>query len=253
MNRTGLLIALAVAVLAGLVFGLYPELDLAIAALFFNPATKRFISTAHPWLGLLRETAMWLITLLVIPAIVALAIKLIAPRRPLLMSGRAIIFLLGTLAFGPGLVVNVGLKDYWGRSRPIDVPQLGGEERFTAWWDPRGVCPKNCSFVTGDGSGAFWTLAPAALAPPAWRPAAYAGALALGSGVGFLRMAFGGHFFSDIVFAAVITFLIIWVAYGLIYRWPRTRLTDQALERAIERVALPPHDFVMRLFRKVGG
>ena len=139
--------------------------------------------------------------------------------------------MLTTLALAPGLFANVILKDHWSRPRPIDVPQFGGAEPFVAWWDPRGVCPKNCSFVTGDGSGAFWTMAPAALAPPAWRPAAYAAAIAFGAGVGLLRMSFGGHFFSDVVFAGVFTFLIIWLMHGYLYRWPRTRTTDEAIER----------------------
>ena len=245
MNRTGLIIALAVAALVGLVFGIWPELDLKLAALFFYSDIKRFTSFFYPWLGPLREAAMWIVAAFVAPPLVALAVKTVRPRRPLLVSGRAIVFLLSTLILAPGLVVNVGLKDHWGRSRPIDAPQLGGEERFTAWWDPRGICPKNCSFVSGDGAGAFWTLAPAALAPPAWRPLAYAGAVAFGAGVGVLRMAFGGHFFSDIVFAGVVTFLIIWTVHGLIYRWPRTRLSDAAIEQGLERV----HDRVMSLFR----
>jgi lipid A 4'-phosphatase len=58
----------------------------------------------------------------------------------------------------------------------------------------------------------------------------------------------GGHFVSDVIFAGVFTFLIIWVAYGFIYRWPRTRLSDAAIERAIERFAMPAHDFIAGLF-----
>jgi hypothetical protein len=38
--------------------------------------------------------------------------------------------------------------------------------------------------------------------------------------------------------------------HGLIYRWPSTRLTDEAIERAIERAALPAYEFLMGLFRK---
>ena len=37
MNRTGLVIALAVAAVVGLVFGIWPDLDLKLAALFFDP------------------------------------------------------------------------------------------------------------------------------------------------------------------------------------------------------------------------
>ena len=121
-------------------------------------------------------------------------LKFILPRRKLLISGRAIVFLMATLALGPGLLVNVGLKDHWGRPRPIDVTQFGGDQHFVAWWDPRGDCPSNCSFVSGDVSGAFWTLAPAALAPPPWRALAYGAALALGAGMAALRMTGGRAF-----------------------------------------------------------
>src|SRR6188474_632435 len=113
MNRTGLMIALVIAAVTGLVFGFYPELDLKLAALFFDPASKRFMSYFYPWLGTLREAAMWLVTALVMPVIIALVVKIAMPRRPLLVSGRAIVFLLTTLAIGPGLVVNVGLKEHW--------------------------------------------------------------------------------------------------------------------------------------------
>ena len=86
--------------------------------------------------------------------------------------------------------------------------------------------------------------------PPPWRALAYGAALALGAGMAALRIMAGAHFFSDVVFAGVFTFLIIWVAYGLIYRWPRTRLTDEAVERAIERIARPGYDFIVGLLRK---
>ena len=40
MNRTGLLIALAIAAVAGLVFGLYPGLDLEVARYFHGFADR---------------------------------------------------------------------------------------------------------------------------------------------------------------------------------------------------------------------
>lgn len=255
MNCTGLLIALAIAAVVGVVFGLYPELDLRLSQPFYeiDRASNKFGLRTDEMLIIVRELAMWLITAIAVVPGLALAIKIMWPRTRLKVPGRAIVFMLSTLALAPGLWANVILKDNWGRPRPIDVPQFGGAEPFKAWWDPRGVCLKNCSFVTGDGSGAFWTMAPAALAPPAWRPAAYATAIAFGAGVGVLRMSFGGHFLTDVVFAGVFTFIIIWLVHGYLYRWPRTRTTDEAIERGIERVAIPPHDFVMALFGKKPG
>src|SRR5215472_5799945 len=173
-----------------------------------------------------RNVGLWIGTVLVAPAVAALVIKLVLPRRKLLMSGRAVVFLIATMILAPGLMANVLLKDHWGRSRPIDVTQFGGTERFVPWWDPRGDCRSNCSFVSGDVTGAFWTLAPAALTPPHWRAMA------------------GAHFPSDVIFAGVFTFLIIWVVYAFIYRWPRTRLADDGVERALERTTLPIYDSI---------
>ena len=94
--------------------------------------------------------------------------------------------------------------------------------------------PLKLFVLAGEPSGAFWTLAPAALAPPPWRALAYGGALAFGAAVGVLRMAAGAHFFSDVVFAGVLTFLVIWLTHRFLYRWPRTRITDEAVERALD-------------------
>ena len=252
MNRTGLIVALGLAAAVGVVFGLFPQLDLMISAPF-NAMVHghiNFYTRAYPPLMLARDIGLWVGTAIIIPVIGALALKLLLPRRRLLLSGRAILFLVTTLALGPGRLTNGILKDPWGRPRPIDVTQFGGDQHFVAWWDPRGDCPGNCSFVSGDVSGAFWTIAPAALVPPPWRALAYGGALALGIGMAAVRMMAGAHFFSDTIFAGVFTFLIIWVVHGLIYRWPRTRLSDEAVERAIERFALPSHDFIVGLLRK---
>ena len=157
------------------------------------------------WVQHTREAARVIITLLVLPAFLAVIGKLIWPQRRMLIEARAAVFLIATLALGPGLLTNVILKDHWGRPRPIDVQQFGGDYRFTSWWDPRGDCPDNCSFIAGEPSGAFWTLAPAALAGPELQPLAYAAALAFGAAVGVLRIAAGAHFFSDVVFAGVFT------------------------------------------------
>ena len=196
-----------------------------------------------------RDVGLWISTVLVVSAVAALVIKIFLPRRKMLMSGRAALFLIATMALAPGLLINVVLKEHWGRPRPIDVTQFGGNEHFVAWWDPRGDCPKNCSFVSGDVAGVAWTLAPAALAPPQWRVAAYGAALALTAGMAAIRIMAGGHFVSDTIFAGVFTFLIIWLAHALIYRWPRTRFTDESdRARRSSGSARPGYDFVVGLF-----
>jgi lipid A 4'-phosphatase len=238
MNRTGLVIALAVAVAVGLVFGIWPELDLKLAAPFYDPERGGFWRAFDPGYGYVRDAAIWLITLVALPAVVAPVVKLVWPRAPMLVPGRAMILMVLSLALGPGLVTNLIFKENWGRPRPIDVVEFKSEEQFPfrPWWDPRGDCPKNCSFIAGEPSGAFWTLAPAAVTPPQWRAVAYGSALAFGAAVGVLRMAAGAHFFTDVVFAGVFSFFVIWLVHGWLYRWRRTRVSDAAVEDALERI-----------------
>jgi membrane-associated PAP2 superfamily phosphatase len=237
MNRTGLFIALALALVIGLLFGIYPELDLKLTALFYDPATKTFPLKFNTPAAIVRDGAMWVAWGLALPAIVAWAVKVVRPDRPLLISGRAMVFLLVTMILAAGILTNLTFKSYWGRPRPVTVTQFNGTVPFVAWWDPRGRCGRNCSFFSGEGATAFWTYAPAALTPPAWRPLAYAAATLFGVTTSVLRMAFGGHFFTDVAAAGLVTFLVIWLAHGYIYRWRQTRLTDEGIDATLTRWA----------------
>jgi lipid A 4'-phosphatase len=251
MNRTGLKIALAIAIVVGLICAVDPQLDLDISALGFNPNNHMFGVNAQLWVQHARMAARLTITLLVLPAFVAVILKLILPHQRMLIEGRGALFLIAALALGPGVLTNLVLKDHWGRARPIDVQQFGGTQHFTAWLDPRGDCPDNCSFVAGEPSGAFWTLAPAALAPLELQPLAYGAALAFGVAVGVLRIAAGAHFFSDVVFAGVFMYLLIWLAHGLIYRWPSTRLSEERIEDFLTRVGVALHESLTALSRRL--
>jgi membrane-associated PAP2 superfamily phosphatase len=246
MNRTGLLIALALALVVGLLFGIYPELDLKLAALFYDATTKSFLLKLNAIAAFARDGAMFIAWALALPAIVALVVKLVRPDKPLLMSGRTISFLLVTLVLSAGVLTNLTFKTYWGRPRPVVVTQFNGDLPFVPWWDPRGGCGRNCSFFSGEGATAFWAYAPAALTPPTWRPLAYAAATLFGVGTSLLRMAFGGHFFTDVAAAGVVTFLVVWLAHGYIYRWPATRLTDKGVDSALTRLAWPAYRFVQK-------
>jgi lipid A 4'-phosphatase len=248
MNRTGLLIVLGIAAAVGLLFGTFPQLDIDFSRPFYTGEVYWITNaTVAPRV---RDAATWIIAAIAAPAFIAVAIKLVLPRRPMLIPGRGVVLMVTTLALAPGLLTNVILKDEWGRPRPMEIEAFGGHEHFVAWWDPRGDCPKNCSFVAGEPSGAFWTLAPATLVPPPWRALAYGAAVAFGSAVGVLRMAAGGHFFTDVVFAGVFTFLIVWLVHGLLYRRPAARITDEAVERVLERIAMPIHRAMQRLLAR---
>ena len=246
MNRTGLITALSLALAVGLLFGIHPELDLRLAAWFYDAPSRTFPLKLNAWAAIARDGAMWIAWGLALPAIAALLVKLTRPDRPLRMSGRAVVFLLLTLTLSAGVLTNLTFKSYWGRPRPVVVMEFNGDQRFVPWWDPRGSCARNCSFFSGEGATAFWTYAPAALTPPAWRPLAYAAATAFGALTSLLRMAFGGHFFTDVAAAGLVTFLVVWLAHGYIYRWPSTRLTDEGIDDALTKFAWPGYRALQR-------
>src|SRR6188472_3327979 len=97
MNRTGLFIALGLAVVIGLLFGIFPELDLKLAAVFYDPATKAFPLKLDAVASFARDAAMWIVWAFALPAIVAFVFKLARPDRPMLIPGRAATFLLVTI------------------------------------------------------------------------------------------------------------------------------------------------------------
>ena len=97
MNRTGLFIALALSLIFGLLFGLYPELDLKITAYFYDVAAKTFPMKSSALAEFARNAAMWISWGFALPALIAFIIKLARPVKPLMMSGRKMTFLLVTI------------------------------------------------------------------------------------------------------------------------------------------------------------
>jgi membrane-associated PAP2 superfamily phosphatase len=239
MNRTGLYIALALSAVLGLLFGIWPELDLYLAGLFFDPVTHTFPLKFSVLAEFFRNAAMWIAWGIALPFLVAFVVKMARPDKPLMLPGRPMVLLLVSLLLAAGILTNLTFKSHWGRPRPIVVTEFSGPQQFVAWWDPRGSCNRNCSFFSGEGATAFWTFAPAALAPPAWRPLAYVAATVFGTVTSVLRMAFGGHFFTDVAAAGLITFIVIWLLHGYLYRWPSTRTTDARIDAALTRFAWP--------------
>jgi lipid A 4'-phosphatase len=200
-----------------------PDVDLQIARLFYDPAARSF--SAYPALALLRDHGYVSIITCIGFLGAAAAGKLWPHCRPK-VSGRAAFFLASTLILGPGLVVNVVLKDHWHRPRPVQVIQFGGDKTYVDWWNPTGTCDRNCSFAGGEASSAAWMTAPALLAPPPWRAAALGAAALFTLAISISRMSVGGHFFTDVVFGALISVLVVWGMYVWLFPWPRAPRKD---------------------------
>ncbi|MDB5642267.1 MAG: Membrane-associated enzyme (Acid phosphatase) superfamily [Hyphomicrobiales bacterium] len=206
MYRYGIVAALALLALTGLVFALAPEIDLAAARMFLREGVFLGINPAGEALRTIGfQAPFWLLGL----ACAGWALRKFSPTPAPGPSTRAMLYLFLTLALGPGLLVNAVLKNHSHRPRPVQTLELGGKWEFRPWYRFDGACERNCSFVSGEASTAFWTLAPALLTPLPVRPLAVAAALVFGTSVAALRMAFGGHYLSDSLISALLTILIV--------------------------------------------
>ena len=76
MNRTGLVVALVIGAVVGVVFGLCPQLDIAISRLFFNESYRVFPIQYSIVARHLRDVFIYVIALIAAPAFIALALKL---------------------------------------------------------------------------------------------------------------------------------------------------------------------------------
>ncbi|MCG2663967.1 phosphatase PAP2 family protein, partial [Brevundimonas sp.] len=115
---------------------------------------------------------------------------------------------------GPGLVVNLVLKGLWGRARPVQIDQFGGDAAFTPVWMVSDACQSNCSFVSGEGSSAAWMVGVLLVVTPAkWRPVVLPLAVVYAFALSMNRLAFGGHFLSDILLSWALTALVMTGVY----------------------------------------
>lgn len=144
-----------------------------------------------------------------LPALVAGGAGLLLALASLRVAGLRRYRLLGwllalTLLLGPGLVVNAIFKSHYGRPRPRQVQQFGGHHAFRPLGSPT-FDSTTRSFPCGHASMGFYWLG---LVVWFWRRrrglawAFLVLAAVHGGTTGFVRMAQGGHWFSDVLWSA---------------------------------------------------
>ncbi|MCI5143830.1 MAG: phosphatase PAP2 family protein, partial [Candidatus Electrothrix sp. ATG1] len=123
---------------------------------------------------------------------------------------RKAVFILLLLALGPGLVINILLKDQMGRPRPRQIVEFGGPHEFTQCWMP-GNGGTNSSFPSGHAAVAFFLMAPWFVLRDKKQPYArifLVSGLLFGTLVGIARILQGGHFLSDIIWSGGLLYLL---------------------------------------------
>ena len=211
-DRVLILLAFALAGV-GLVFGLWPQLDVATTKWIYDHCGFLGATEAgRDARDILRLAPFWLLGALVGLALLKRFVTKDAPAPSL----RALVFLGASLLVGSGLIVNLGLKDHSHRPRPVHVREFGGDQDFRPWWRFDGACVRNCSFASGEAASGAWMLAPALLAPPPFQAAAVVGAVVFAVATSALRVGFGGHFLSDVMFGGLISAFVV-VAMWRVY------------------------------------
>ena len=105
----------------------------------------------------------------------------------------------------------------WGRARPNDILNFGGDAVFTPWYKLGESCFSNCSFVSGDSSVGFMFVIFYLITKI---KAYFYLALFFGISLGLVRIMAGGHFFSDIIFSNIIvtaSLMISIILYNRLY------------------------------------
>lgn len=155
-----------------------------------------------------------------IAVVLFIAIVSVFVRRARLFKTRALLFTLTTYAVVPGILVNGLLKRNSGRARPRNIEEFGGDAVFTPVLRYADQCEINCSFVSAEASAIFTVAVLAitvfvpsltkAMQIPLKMPI-----LVIAIVGSFLRVPFGAHFISDVVFAALFSSLAVMSLYSV--------------------------------------
>ena len=210
-GRVESLYLVAVALLTVVVFA-SGALDIGMARWFYRPEAADHWPLAHqlPW-SLLYRSSTWITAALVLTGLAALAASF-APARS--AWRRPAVLLLLSVAIGPGLLGNALFKDHWQHPRPRDLVQFGGSLHYAP--APLPGTESGASFPCGHCTVGFlfgcgWWIWKRRR--PRWAAASLALGLALGLLLGVGRMAAGAHFFSDVVWSALLAFAVVHVLH----------------------------------------
>lgn len=204
----------------------FPRIDLYISRLFFD---ESFHLSTQWWSQFMHESMGYFLCLSLATVIGLYLCNTLSKRNVCGVDGKKVVYLFLVLIVGAGVIVNLVLKDNFGRARPRNVVEFGGTQLYTAPFIISGECAKNCSFSSGEAAGGFFALALARALSR--RRALLVTGIGFGVLASFCRVATGAHFFSD----TVVSFFVMLIVTDVLYYY----LVSTERERSPERLALP--------------
>jgi len=199
----------------GVALYFFPEFDLAISRLIFDETTKFYLSN-EPILKVIYKSVNLLAITMALGVIAAYLYQLYTKKSIKYFDKKALVYIFMVFAFGSGVIVNLGLKQNFGRARPAEIVQFGGEKKFTPAAVVNWEYGKECdSFSCGHCSFALGFIAFFFLFRKRW---ILITALGYGLIVSLGRILQGGHFFSDFIFSWIVMLLTAKLLYDYMYR-----------------------------------
>jgi lipid A 4'-phosphatase len=241
-----LLVALAIVVTV--LFAVTP-LDVEAARFFYRPDSPDHWPLARqlPW-SFLYELAPPITALLIILGVVGLVAGYLRRREVWRRYG---IFLIFSVVLGPGLIVNMGMKDHWDRPRPRDVVEFGGSLHYSpaplpgegGKSFPCGHCSVGFLFAAG-----WWIWKGRR---QAWAYASLGLGVLVGFALGVGRMAGGGHFLSDVIWSALLAWGVAHALYYYVLLIPAHEATPQGV--SVAKLSAPHPRRVTTVFAALGA
>ena len=187
------------------------SLDLFVSKLFYK-GNKVFILQSFSNITFLARDVF--LPFLVLYILVLPIISMYTPIKKIYFGFKFklknILFLWATSFINIILIINLLLKNLWGRARPNDILALDGSEDFTPWYQISDSCASNCSFVSGDASVGFSLITLFFLTK---NKNFYWLALISGLFLGSIRILEGGHFLSDVIVGGCVVFLLTYLLH----------------------------------------
>ena len=197
-----------------LLFFLFPNLDIHFSKLFFYE--EKFISEKHIFIKNLRSFLKdFMIVISVFSLLLIVGGLLFKKKKKVFfLKSRTKLILLGFIVgpvIGCGLIANFYFKDNWGRARPINIQEFGGDKIYAKPFIISDQCKKNCSWIGGEASAAFSFITGTIILK---NPIYLLINLIFGIVVSLCRIAMGGHFLSDNIFA-----MIFMIYLAILYKY----------------------------------
>ena len=187
------------------------NIDLAVSGIFYDRQTGDWpLLTAQPWDWLYHWGVVSGVALGVVGLITYMLSFCVTSLRQYRRAGG---FLALALIIGPGLIVNGVMKPCWGRPRPCQIVEFGGDVSYVPPLD-MGHQDRSESFPSGHAAIGFALIAPMFLAYRRHRYLAAAFCLlGLGGGIamGITRIVQGRHFVSDVLWSAAAVYFTCWL------------------------------------------